>query len=162
MVEETRDASPPQGRTPVLTGGCQCGAVRYALYAEPPGATLCHCRMCQKAFGGYFAPFAAVPVADFAWTRGAPAIYQSSELVQRGFCRDCGTPLSFRYLDVDRIGISVGSLDDPSRVAIVKQIGVESRVPAVLTLPDVPEHETRRSPPERAAKLASRQHPDRD
>jgi hypothetical protein len=26
---------------PVLTGGCQCGAVRYALYATPEGTRLC-------------------------------------------------------------------------------------------------------------------------
>jgi hypothetical protein len=36
-------------KQPVLSGGCQCGAVRYALYAEPEGASVCHCRMCQKA-----------------------------------------------------------------------------------------------------------------
>jgi len=36
MVEERR---------PVMTGGCQRGAVRYALYAEPTGASICHCRM---------------------------------------------------------------------------------------------------------------------
>ena len=39
-----------------LTGGCQCGAVRYALLEEPTGAHICHCRMCQKAFGSFFAP----------------------------------------------------------------------------------------------------------
>ena len=40
---------------PVMTGGCQCGAVRYALMSEPTHASICHCRMCQKAFGNYFA-----------------------------------------------------------------------------------------------------------
>ena len=43
-------------RKPVLTGGCQCGAVRYALYAMPERAGICHCRMCQKAVGGPFRP----------------------------------------------------------------------------------------------------------
>jgi hypothetical protein len=33
-------------RTPVLTGGCQCGAVRYALYCEPTEPSICHYRMC--------------------------------------------------------------------------------------------------------------------
>ena len=39
--------------TPVMTGGCQCGAVRYALNAQPEGS-FCHCRMCQRASGGPF------------------------------------------------------------------------------------------------------------
>ena len=44
-----------EAREPVHTGGCQCGAVRYALYAEPTNPHVCHCRMCQKAFGNVFA-----------------------------------------------------------------------------------------------------------
>ena len=48
-------------RKPLHTGGCQCGAVRYALYAEPTNPHVCHCRMCQKASGGYFGAFAGVP-----------------------------------------------------------------------------------------------------
>ena len=41
-----------------LTGGCQCGAVRYALLEPPSNPHICHCRMCQKAFGSFFAPLA--------------------------------------------------------------------------------------------------------
>jgi len=55
-----------------MTGGCQCGAVRYALY-EVPVSTVCHCRMCQKAVGGPFAALSKVPLAQFAWTRGTQA-----------------------------------------------------------------------------------------
>ena len=84
--------------SPVLSGGCQCGAIRYALYAEPAAADICHCRMCQKAMGNLFMAVASVPQEQFAWTRGAPATWQSSAIAERGFCAKCGTPLSFRYL----------------------------------------------------------------
>lgn len=34
----------------IVSGGCQCGAVRYRFNGEVPGhSRLCHCRMCQKA-----------------------------------------------------------------------------------------------------------------
>ncbi len=146
-----------------LTGGCQCGAVRYALRSEPTGASICHCRMCQKAFGNYFAPFTGDRLKDLAWKRGAPAIFKSSELVERGFCRDCGTPLTYRKIEKDRISVSVGSLDEPARIRMEKQDGIESRLPAFATLHELPGETTEESmPPEWLPRLASRQHPDRD
>ena len=59
-------------RKPVMTGGCQCGAVRFALYAAPERHAICWCRMCQKANGAYMAAHTGVKRADFAWTRGRP------------------------------------------------------------------------------------------
>ncbi len=117
-------------RTPLHTGGCQCGAVRYALYAEPTNPHVCHCRMCQKAFGNYFAPFAGLPPKDFAWVKGTPGLFKSSEVAERGFCRDCGTPLFFRAADKDRISVSLGSLDDP--VARGAGQAVRRREPAAV------------------------------
>jgi hypothetical protein len=135
--------------------------VRYALYAEPTNPHVCHCRMCQKAFGGYFAPLASVPLTDFAWLKGTPGVFRSSEAAERGFCRDCGTPLFFRYVDRDRIAVSLGSLDDPSRVAPAKQYGVESRLPFVATLTTLPGTRTEDDvSPAELARFKSRQHPD--
>jgi hypothetical protein len=108
-----------------ITGGCQCGAVRYALSEAPNHATICHCRMCQKAFGSYFAPFAGVPTGAFAVTRGGLAVFKSSDQAERGFCRDCGTPLTFRYVERPRISVSLGSLDNPEGVLPQTQCGIE-------------------------------------
>ena len=53
-----------------ITGGCQCGSVRFR--AEELGrASICHCRMCQKAFGSFFGPL--VTAKHLVWTRGEPA-----------------------------------------------------------------------------------------
>jgi hypothetical protein len=150
-------------RDAIHTGGCQCGAVRYALHAEPTDPHLCHCRMCQKAFGSYFAPLASVALADVTWTRGAPATFLSSSAGERGFCRDCGTPLTFRYVDIDKIEISLGSLDAPARVKPGIQYGTEARMPWFRMLADLPGSRTEDDiPAERMAQLKSRQHPDHD
>jgi hypothetical protein len=151
-------------RTPVMTGGCQCGAVRYELYSEPTEPSICHCRMCQKAFGNYFAPLAGVPLKDIAWTHGEPGRFRSSEAVERGFCRDCGTPLSYHVFGKDRISVSLGSLDDPGRVRPIIQYGVESRVMRLEELASLPEETTEQgTAPELLARMAaSHQHPDRD
>ena len=72
---------------PVLTGGCQCGAIRYALTAAPTRVSICHCRMCQKAAGAPFASFADINKTDLAWTRGQPSFFRSSTIAERGFLR---------------------------------------------------------------------------
>lgn len=130
-------------REPVATGGCQCGAVRYAFYAPLEKPHVCHCRMCQRATGGLFAALAGGQPENFAWTRGAPAFFASSNLAQRGFCAACGTPLSFQYEYTGaRMFTTIGSLDRPEDATIVKQYGVESRLPWVKFCEDVPVEKT--------------------
>ncbi len=113
---------------PGLTGGCQCGAIRYRLDAAPNRATICHCRMCQKAGGAPFMAFAGVPEPAFVLTRGEPAWYKSSEIADRGFCRDCGTPLTYRGAKSGRVSVTLGSLDDPNAIAPEGQLGVEAEL----------------------------------
>ncbi len=148
---------------PLLTGGCQCGAVRYALFAQPNNASICHCRMCQKASGNLFGAFGGVKRGEFSWTRGTPRHFNSSEVIARDFCGDCGTPLTYRSLDKDRVSITLGSLDHPERVPVTVQYGTESRLPSFEHLCTLPGQATAEwMPPERIAHLASRQHPDHD
>jgi hypothetical protein len=74
-----------------VTGGCQCGAVRYRI-GRLGRSSVCHCRMCQKATGTPFAVF--VTSHDIEWTRGEPSRFRSSDLGERLFCSACGTPLA--------------------------------------------------------------------
>jgi hypothetical protein len=144
-----------QDREAIATGGCQCGAVRYALFVEPQNAHVCHCRMCQRATGGLFAALAGAPKADFAWTKGDPAVFESSNLASRAFCRDCGTPLSFSYNRPEaRFYVTIGSLDDPAAAPIIIQYGVESRLPWVRFCEDVPPEATGAASPEAASFFA--------
>jgi hypothetical protein len=148
-----------------VTGGCQCGAVRYALHAPFSNSSICHCRMCQKAFGAFYAPLAGVPLDSFEVTRGTLAIFRSSDAVERGFCRDCGTPLTFRFLAEPKIDVSIGSLDDPSIARPVIQYGIEARIAWVGDLDELPGEITEAPGSEARAefiKRTNRQHPDHD
>src|SRR5262245_896276 len=112
-------------KTPAATGGCQCGKVRYALHIAPQGSHICHCRMCQRATGGLFAALAGAPKDKFEWTKGEPAMFASSSVATRAYCRDCGTPLSFSYnLPEARCYVTIGSRADPNRTPIERQFGV--------------------------------------
>ena len=147
----------------ILAGGCQCGEVRYALDGRPASAEICHCRMCQKALGNTFAPFASVRLTQLTWTRGQPVVFQSSSVAERGFCGRCGTPLFFRWLDSDRISVTIGSLDQPGQIAPRMQYGIESRVPWLRHLAGLPGTRTEDDQPaERREVFESYQHPDHD
>ena len=124
-----------------ITGGCQCGAVRYELRAEPK-STFCHCRMCQRASGGVFAALCMVNRRDLNWTAGQPTYYASSNVARRGFCPKCGTPLTFEYLAKDRVEVTTGSLDDPTAVGLVEHFGVEGKMPWLKLCDGLPESRT--------------------
>jgi len=148
---------------PVLTGGCQCGAVRFALKAVPNRVSICHCRMCQKAAGAPFASFADIERSDFTWTRGKPAAFKSSSIAERDFCSACGTPLSFRRIDGPRIEIMTGAFDRPDHVIPTQQFGTESRLGWVVGISNLPSHTTTENyGPEKMATIVSHQHPDHD
>jgi len=143
-----------------LSGGCQCGAVRFR--AESAGsASICHCRMCQKASGGFFGPFAHVE--GLVWTRGQPKHFRSSNLVRRGFCEACGTPLTFEA-DGGTPSLSIGAFDDPSALAPALQMGEADKLPyadGLAALPGIPSSDRERAATH-FARVVSYQHPDHD
>ncbi|NWF33815.1 GFA family protein [Stenotrophomonas sp. SAM-B] len=147
---------------PEYSGGCQCGAIRFHVVGELTHSSICHCRMCQKAFGAYYAPLVSVRGSDFRWTRGEPRRFASSNLVQRGFCADCGTPLT--YEAPDGVAVAAGAFDEPTRLPPTIQYGIEAKLPFVDTLGSLG---ALRSEEDTAAgdfllHIVSRQHPDHD
>jgi hypothetical protein len=148
-----------------MTGGCQCGATRYALHEQPTDPHICHCRMCQKAFGSFFAPLTGVSLDKFELTRGELATFRSSDQTERGFCARCGTPLTFHYVGRPRIAVSIGSLDEPEKVQPRHQYGIESRMPWFAELAGQPgDKTTEEDAPDLAASItrSNHQHPDHD
>lgn len=108
-----------------MTGGCQCGRVRYRAQVEDLDAYLCHCRMCQRATGGFAAALKQVKRAAVSWER-EPDRYRSSPIAQRGFCEACGTPLTYEGDGSDGMDLTVGSFDAPGLLTPVEHTGVES------------------------------------
>jgi hypothetical protein len=140
--------------------------VRFRIDAPMRHASLCHCRMCQKATGGLFGPYANFPAAAVVWTRGRRKTFRSSDAIARGFCGDCGTPLTFEAVSADaaHIALTIGAFDNPAALPPQRQIMVAERIPWVDALASVP----MRSAEEDAAgatrypPVVSRQHPDHD
>lgn len=143
-----------------ITGGCQCGEVRFRVEGGLGAASICHCRMCQKATGGLFGPYVEAP--GLVWTRGAPRKFQSSNKVRRGFCGDCGTPLTYEFGE-GLVGLAIGALDRPWDVRPSEQLASAARAPyfeELASLPSHPEDEPRAAA--HLASIVSYQHPDHD
>lgn len=111
-----------------VTGGCQCGKVRYRIEGGTSYNHFCHCRMCQKATGGVFAALAGAP-KDKVTFDGPVSTFESSSEAERAFCAACGTPLTFAYKDSDWMNVTIGSLDEPSQAPLETHWGVEGWVP---------------------------------
>ena len=108
------------------TGGCQCGKVRYTVQVDPAEAYLCHCKMCQRATGGFAAAFVGVKQADVVWS-GEPDWFESSPIARRPFCARCGTPIGFRFAEgTSNMDLTVGSFDDPADFKPKHHFGAES------------------------------------
>lgn len=127
----------------MLTGGCLCGQARFEADGEPVGASVCHCRMCQRAHAAPMVGFASFPRSGFRLTRGELAAYASSDHGTRRFCPTCGSQLIFddsRY--PDEIDIALCSLDDPDAALPRHHIWTGSQRPWVKlddSLPAYPE-----------------------
>ena len=101
------------------TGGCACGAIRYACEGEPTRMLNCHCRDCQRASGAAYAAIAMFPKSAVTVT-GTPRWFKltgsSGHAIERGFCTDCGSPVALKLAVVpDFFAVQAGSLDEPAR-----------------------------------------------
>lgn len=103
-----------------FSGGCSCGNIRYECSSEVIVALNCHCRECQLHSGSAFAAVMEVWGEQLKFTKGKPKQYplisDAGNPVDRGFCGDCGTPITiYEPKQPKIIYIHAGSLDDPSR-----------------------------------------------
>jgi len=124
------------GNTEVYEGGCYCGAVRYEIVGPPVWSGHCHCRSCQKALGGAFITWAKVAASDFRVTKGAIKCCSINEGIERGFCGDCGTTLTYgatvEVEEQDWSGdawFAAATLDDPSICNPATHVFVSHRQP---------------------------------
>ena len=132
-----------------LTGGCLCGAVRYAYEGEVGAAGYCHCADCRRVSGSAFGVSLSVESAGFRVTRGTPKAFtkpgDSGRPLTRYFCPDRGSPLFTQPpLHPERLFIKAGSLDDPSVVRPNRQAWMRSRVEWAEIDPTITSYETNR------------------
>ena len=121
-----------------VTGGCQCGAVRYEIASSPVELYVCHCRECQKQSSSAFGISAFVRRADFRLTQGAVKSWtrptDTGRRLRCVFCPDCGSRLWHeRESEVlPFISVKGGSFDQPLDLGNAVHIWISRRLEGVV------------------------------
>jgi len=102
----------------VETGGCQCGAVRYAI-ERTAILTLycCHCRECQRQSASGFGMSMKVSRGGFRVEQGRLSLWERrtdrGSITRMHFCPNCGVRICHDSgADSAMVSLKAGSLDD--------------------------------------------------
>lgn len=126
----------------MITGGCLCGATRYAIDATARCTSYCHCEDCRKASGAPVVAWTFFPADTLTWTGGAPKILLFAGR-ERTFCPDCGTPLGFFDPAIpDEFEVTTCSLDHPALFPPGDHTWTTDRLPWFETADALPRHAT--------------------
>lgn len=109
-----------------LPGGCLCGGVRFRATPKNREFGACHCSMCRKWTAGPFLALECEGPVEFEGT-SALGVYRSSKWAERGFCRQCGTPLFYRLVGKEFYAVSTEAFDDRSGFAFTSQIFIDEK-----------------------------------
>jgi len=121
-------------------GGCQCGAVQYKTKGQPINERVCHCRLCQKAIGAAFNARVLFRIEDVTLTGPVARVYSSPDL-KRGFCPLCGTSLFSQRDATGVLGLTSGSLDDPTLFKPQMHTFTASKQPWITIADGLPQYE---------------------
>lgn len=105
--------------TEPYTGGCACGAIRYAITAAPIAMNDCQCRQCQRESGTGHASHLTFS-RDAVTVEGEATHWEmvgdGGTVKSRAFCPTCGSPVYMTFPDIPQFFVvRAGSLDDPHR-----------------------------------------------
>lgn len=128
-------------------GSCRCGTVQYAVYGPTIWSAGCCCRDCARSTGTPYTVWVGFPPERVVFLSKRPRIHVSSEGVLRGFCRQCGTPMTYgrdpAFEAVEpTLYVAATTLNDPLAYPPTEVVWYGQR-PAWFGLAgDIPLHET--------------------
>lgn len=126
---------------PSVEGGCLCGAVRYVASGEATNRCYCHCRSCRLASGAPYVAWATFEAKQFRLVRGLLKTVRSSDKVERGFCPDCGTSITYRHADrPGHVDLALATLDAPSSIAPECHIWISHKVAWIVPGDGLPQY----------------------
>lgn len=130
----------------ILRGGCNCGAVRYAIASPPITVAACHCSNCRRQSGAAFSVNLIVRASSMSVEGELKAFLdpdtESGAPISREFCGACGSPIrSVPRATPKIIAVKAGTLDRAQDFAPAMHIWTSSALPWVAIPDDLPRFE---------------------
>jgi hypothetical protein len=126
----------------MLSGRCQCAAVRYEVADEFCYAENCHCSQCRAATGSAFKPFAGIEREKLRVTEGADNLLVfGTDDANDTRCATCGSFLFSVVRDGAYVHVAMGSLVDVPTIRPTEHIFVGSKAPWFEITDDLPQFE---------------------
>jgi hypothetical protein len=121
-----------------VSGKCLCGSIVFQYTGAPNWTLQCHCESCRRATSSPITTWISVPRSAFAFTKGAPRYFHSSPGVRRGFCENCGSPLTYENERIEaEIHIYAVSLLDTNYGSPSCHVFVNEQLPWFEALDDL-------------------------
>lgn len=126
-----------------LSGGCLCGAVRYAVADEFLYAINCHCSDCRRATGSAFKPFGGIERNKLTITagEGEVLIFGDRTANHDVHCRVCGSLLFSVVSQGTRVHVTLGTLHDAPSLRPTAHIFVADKAPWYEINDDLPQYD---------------------
>lgn len=104
----------------LITGGCLCGGVRFALSEPPHAAGYCHCTRCQRRTGTAASAQVRIDGDTLRLLQGADLLKSwrhPNGGHEKCFCGECGAHLFSRSLEHPRrVSVRLGAFDGDSGI----------------------------------------------
>tara|TARA_R110002020_G_scaffold316361_10_gene531565 strand:- start:5812 stop:6312 length:501 start_codon:yes stop_codon:yes gene_type:complete len=139
-----------------LTGGCQCGLIRYRMRALPLVFYLCHCTECQRHTSSAFGESLRFDREHLDVDPGLRCIRRLSDTGKERegwFCPDCGVRIWHGTAGSAEINLKAGTLDDTSWLVPAGHIWTRSKQPFIKIACDELHYETQPADAYAALKL---------
>lgn len=108
-------------------GSCLCRRVTFEVAGDLPKPDACHCSLCRKHSGHFFASTDVPKSALIIHGEEHVTWFYSSDKIRRGFCSACGSSLFWDPVSRNHIAIAMGSFDAPTKTELERHIFVADK-----------------------------------
>jgi hypothetical protein len=124
--------------TETYRGRCFCKAVTFEVDV-PETCVNCHCESCRRQCSSPMTTYIGVLDKNWRWTGEIPKVYHSSPGVERTFCGNCGTPLSFRSERMSgTMHLYVAAMEEPEKFLPKLHVAYEEKLSWLTIEDDLP------------------------